>query len=167
MGDSRLHFVRQQGFKNATEAGCRARYPALMFQPRVVGLLALVGLVTQAPALFLALGLVLIWNVAVPRLNPFDALYNGLLAKPRSLEPLTPALPPRRFSQGMAALFTLGIGFSLVAANQALALVFECFLVVALLALIFGRFCLGSHIFYLIRGEAEFANRTLPWSKST
>ncbi len=33
-------------------------------------------------------------------------------------------------------------------------------------ALIFGKFCLGSYVFHLLRGEAAFANRTLPWVRS-
>ena len=37
---------------------------------------------------------------------------------------------------------------------------------VALGALVFGRFCLGSYLYHLLRGETSFANRTLPWSRA-
>jgi hypothetical protein len=36
-------------------------------------------------------------------------------------------------------------------------------LLVALGALIFGAFCLGSYVFHLLTGNGEFAKRTLPW----
>lgn len=42
----------------------------------------------------------------------------------------------------------------------------EKMLVVALAALVFGKFCLGSYVFRLLRGEAAFAKRTLPWVRS-
>jgi hypothetical protein len=43
--------------------------------------------------------------------------------------------------------------------------VIEAFLVVALAALLFGKFCLGSYIFQLLRGRVAFANSTLPWAR--
>jgi hypothetical protein len=38
--------------------------------------------------------------------------------------------------------------------------------VVALGALVLGRFCLGSYLYHVLRGETTFANRTLPWSRA-
>jgi hypothetical protein len=46
---------------------------------------------------------------------------------------------------------------------QILAWIFESLLVVALSSLIFGKFCLGSYVYHLIKGKVAFANRTLPW----
>jgi hypothetical protein len=40
--------------------------------------------------------------------------------------------------------------------------VFEAFLAVALIA---GRFCMGSYIFHILQGRRDFANSTCPWSK--
>jgi hypothetical protein len=40
----------------------------------------------------------------------------------------------------------------------------EYVLAAALVALFFGKFCLGSYLFHLLRGDAAFANRTLPWA---
>jgi hypothetical protein len=162
---AQLNFIQQQGFRDATPAGCEIQYPALMFQPRLIGVIVAVGLILQAPALFLALSAVLWWNVLLPALNPFDALYNTLIAGPKGLPILTPAPGPRRFAQGMAATFMLGIGLSILWERPVAAGVLEGFLVVALVALVFGKFCLGSYIFHLIRGEAGFANRTLPWAR--
>src|SRR5262249_18465725 len=106
------------------------------------------------------------WNVLVPALNPFDRLYGALIGARRGLPPLTPAPAPRRFAQGMAATFTLVIGTSLLAGWSMLAWVLEALLVVALGALIFGKFCLGSYVFHLLTGNGAFAGRTLPWSRS-
>lgn len=163
--DSKVNFVRQQGPPHAVAAPVEHQYPALMWQPRIIGVIVLVGLVLQAWPIFLILSAVLWWNVLVPARNPFDALYNALVAGPGKLPPLTPAQPPRRFAQSMAATFNLGVGLALLLALPLAAYVLEAFLVVALSALIFGRFCLGAYIWHLVTGEAGFANRTLPWSK--
>jgi hypothetical protein len=162
---AQLNFVRQQGFPDTEAAASGTQYAALMFQPRVVGVLVLVGLISQAPVLFLALSAVLIWNVLVPSRNPFDVLYNRLVAGPRGLPPLPAAPAPRRFAQGMAATFMLGIGLSLLNNWQVLAWVLEGALVVALGALILGRFCLGSYLYLLLRGQGEYAHQTLPWHR--
>ena len=160
-----VNFVRQQGFKDASPEACGYQYPALMWQPRVIGALVLVGLVLQAWPYFLALSALLWWNVALPQLNVFDALYSHLVAKPKGLPRLGPAPGPRRFAQAMAGTFMLAIGLSLHLGWNILAWVIEGLLLAALGALIFGRFCLGSYLFLVLRGEAGFANRTLPWTR--
>ncbi|MHC4519412.1 MAG: DUF4395 family protein [Planctomycetota bacterium] len=164
VSSAKLNFVRQQGFENPERGSCGARYPALMFQPRITAVLVLVGLIFQAWPLFLGLSVVLWWNVLVPARNPFDALYNRLIAGPRELPRLSPAPAPRRFAQAMAATFMLATGLFLFLGWHSAAFVVEALLVAALTALIFGKFCLGSYIFYLLRGRAAFANHTLPWA---
>jgi hypothetical protein len=161
---SRLNFVRQQGFRSASREACSFQYPALMWQPRVTGFLVLIGLVFQPWPYFMALSAVLWWNVLLPSLNPFDALYNLLVARPRHLPPLEPAPSPRRFSQAMAATFMLSIGLSLLLGLYVLAWAIEAVLLLALGALIFGRYCLGSYLYLLFTGESDFARRTLPWA---
>jgi len=162
---SQLNFIQQQGFKDAAPSACELQYPALMFQPRLIGVIVAVGVVFQASALFLILSAVLWWNAFVPSLNLFDALYNSLVAGPKGLPHLTPAPGPRRFAQGLAATFMLGIGLSLLSGWKVTAWVLEGILAAALAALIFGKFCLGSYVFHLLRGESAFANRTLPWTR--
>ena len=164
---AQLNFVQQQGFRDATAPGCGSHYTALMFQPRIIGVLVGIGLILQAWPIFLILSAILWWNVLVPALNPFDALYNRLIAGPKGLPRLTAAPAPRRFAQGMAASFMLGIGLSLLLGWQVIAWTLEGFLVVALVALNFGKFCLGSYVFHLLRGDAAFANRTLPWARNS
>jgi hypothetical protein len=159
------NFVKQQGFSGTPKESCAAHFGALNFQPRVVGPLAVLGILFQFAPIFLALSVVLWWSALLPRWNPFDATYNFLLGGRSGRPRLTPAPPPRRFSMGMSGSFMLGIGVSLLAGWTALALVLQGFLVVALVALLFGKFCVGSYIFHLLRGQASFANRTLPWAR--
>ena len=157
------NFVRQQGFRDASPEASSYQYPALMWQPRAIGILVLVGLVFQVSFYFLALSTLLWWNVIFPSLNPFDALYNRLVAKPKGVPRLGLAPAPRRFAQAMAGTFMLGIGLSLLSGLYPLAWALEALLLGALGALIFGRFCLGSYLFLLITGQADFANQTVPW----
>jgi hypothetical protein len=164
---AQANFVLQQGFPDDSPGSCAVRYPALMWQPRIIGAMVVIGLVLQAWPVFLVLSAVLWWNALLPALNPFDALYNRLVAEPRKSTRLTPAPPPRRFAQAMAATFTLGIGLALLLGHTTAAYVLEAFLVMALTALLVGRFCLGSYLWHLATGDARFANRTLPWVKPT
>lgn len=162
----KMHFVEQQGCGRMEGAACERHFSALMFQPRVIGVLVLVGLFTQSPSYFLALSGVLWWNALVPALNPFDAAYNVVIARPRRFPPLGPAPAPRRFAQGMAATFLSGIGLSLLAGATLLAWILEGFLAAALLTLLAGRLCIGSYIYHLVVGRRSFANATLPWRKA-
>jgi len=161
---SASNFVQQQGYAGTDPAGCGVKLPALMFQPRIVGALVAIGLFTQSPYLFLALGVLLAWSALLPRLNPFEALYTALVARPRGTR-IDPAPPPRRFAQGMAATFMFGIALALLGGHAMLARVLEALLAAALLALIFGRFCLGSYVYHAVTGKLAFANRTLPWRR--
>ena len=151
-------FVRQQGFADAPQT-CTSRYPALMWQPRVLGILVLIGLVLQSAPYFLTLSALLWWNALLPQLNPFDALYNRLVARPKGLLELGPAPGPRRFSQGMAGTFMLAIGLLLLFGKDTLAWVIEVVLVAALAALVFGRFCAGSYLFLILTGKLGSLNR--------
>src|SRR5262249_19425025 len=159
------NFVRQQGFRDVTSTACVHQYPALMWQPRVLGALVVVGIVLQSWLYFIALAALLWWNVLLPRLNPFDASYNFLIAKPKGLPRVGAAPNPRRFAQGMAGAFMLVIGLSLLYGWSALAWGMEGDLVLALGALILGRFCLGSYLFLVLTGQVGLANRTLPWAR--
>jgi hypothetical protein len=144
--------------------GLAYQYPALMWQPRVIGVLVLVGLATQSPAWFLTLSALLWWSAVLPRLNPFDAAHNALVATPKGRPRLGPAPAPRRFAQAMAAMSMLAIGLSLLHGWTKLAWPLEGLLFAALVALILGRFCLGSYVFLLLTGHGGFARRTLPWA---
>jgi hypothetical protein len=163
-GTAELNFVQQQGLGPTDDKTCGRQFSALMFQPKIVGLLVLAGLIFQTWPLFVALGVVLWWNALVPSMNPFDILYNRLIAAPGSRPQLAPSPAPRRFAQGMAGTFMLAIGVLLAGPWHVAAYVVEAMLVVALSALVFAKFCLGSYIYHLLTGRAAFANRTLPWA---
>ncbi len=161
--DPRRNFILQQGLDAPAQEGCPARFSALMFQPRVVGSVLLLAVILQSPTIFLVLSGVLWWNVLLPRLNPFDGIYNRTLgARPGAVR-IDPAPPPRRFAQGMAGSFALAIGALLLLGAGAAAVVLQVLLLGALAALVFGRFCLGSFLYYLLRGQSGFALATLPW----
>ena len=158
-------FMAQQGFGDEEASRQRWHFLALQFQPVALAFLVVLGIISQSPALFFLLAAVLAWNVALPQLNIFERIYDWVVAIPLSKPKLEPAPAPRRFAQGMAASFMLLIGLSLAMGWIIAAWVFEAFLVVALLALIAGRFCMGSYIFHILRGRRDFANATCPWSR--
>ncbi len=164
MHDPERKFILQQGLEDPGPQDTHRRFEALLFQPRLIGLLFLAGITFQSPAVFLGLWAVLWWSALLPRLNPFDALYNLTLGTRAGAIRLGPAPAPRRFAQGMAGTFALAIGVLLRLEWFIPAFVLEGFLGAAIVALIFGRFCLGSYIYHLLRGETEFAGKTLPWS---
>jgi hypothetical protein len=125
----------------------------------------LLGILLQSATIFLVLAVILWWNVLIAPRNPIDALYNRAIAEPRNLPLLTPAPAPRRFAQGLGGTVLAGAGVALLSALPGLAWILEGLIAVALGALVLGRFCLGSYLYYLLRGETSFANRTLPWSR--
>ena len=164
--DAKRNFILQQGLSEPVAESCPLQYSALLFQPRIIGLWLVVAVIMQAPFWFFALAAVRWWSALAPRLNPFDALYtlyNWTLARPGG-PTLTAAPAPRRFAQALAGLFGLAIGVSLTLDWRTTAHVIEGFLLVAIGALAFGGFCLGSFVFHLARGRADFAKRTLPWA---
>ena len=160
---AKLNFIEQQELIRTSNPACELQYTALMFQSSLIGAFVVAALIFQFWVLFLTLSAVLWWNVPVPALNPFNAVYNRFIAGPKGLQPLMPAPGPRRFAQGMAATFMLCIGLFLFFKLQTLAWIFESLLVVALSSLIFGKFCLGSYVYHRIKGKVALANRTLPW----
>jgi hypothetical protein len=161
--DAKRNFILQQGLCEPAAGTCPLQYSALLFQPRLVSLWVVAATILQAPLLFFALGAALWWSALAPRLNPFDALYNRTLGRQRSTT-LTPAPRPRRFAQFLAGSFAAAIGVLLTLGWRMSALALEGFLIVAVGALVFGGFCLGSVVFHVLTGRAEFAKRTLPWS---
>lgn len=163
---SRRNFVLQQGFELKSGDLCPAQYSALRFQPKVVTVGVLAGLVLQSAVLFFALGLVLWWSAAVPRLNPFDIFYNNTFGRREGAKRLEPARPPRRFSQFLGGTFAVTTGLLLVFNWFTAAYVVEALFGIAVAALAFGRFCLGSFIYLLLTGRGKFASATLPWARS-
>ena len=165
VASAKRNFILQQGLEEPPAASCPVQYSSLLFQPRLVAVVVLVAVILKSPLIFLALAGVLWWNALFPRWNPFDALYNRIVAVGPGRIALSPAPGPRRFAQGMAGTFALAIGVSLLLGWHATAIVLEVLLILAVGALVFGSFCLGSFIFHLLLGRHAFARRTLPWAR--
>ena len=161
---SELDFVRTQGFRDATPQSCGIQYPALMWQPRVLGVLVVLGALLQSGPYVLALSLLLAWNAARPKLNPFDALYRVLVAKGRPTPGPAPA--PRRFAQALAAALLLGASLALFAGFRTLALAFELPLIAAIVAIVFFRFCAGSTLYLLLTRRPDSRSDAPPGTRA-
>ena len=157
------NFILQQGFEEPAPAICPRQYSALHFQPRLVLLWILAGILLQSTPLFSALCAVLWWSALLPKLNPFDAVYNRTLAHRVGAFHLTPAPAPRRTAQAMAGAFALACALLLHFGLSAVAYVVEGIFLAAVLALTLGGFCLGSFVYHLLHGRGAFARQTLPW----
>ena len=163
--DLKRNFIVQQGLPEPPAESCPLQYSGLLFQPRILGPTVLVAALIQEPVPFALLAALLWWNALVPRLNPFDALYDRTVARRAGRVTLPPAPGPRRFAQGVAGTVSLAIAEALFEGWRAAALGLEVFLLVAIAALVFGGLCLGSFLFHLLAGRARFAVRTLPWGR--
>ena len=158
------NFILQQGFKSPEPVSCSHQYSALQFQPRVVMIWIITGILFQTPSVFAILSAVLWWSALLPKLNPFDALYNRTSGKRPSGFRAGPAPPPRRTAQGMAGTFSLACALLIYFGFNVLAYVVEGIFLAAVMALTVGGFCLGSFVYHLFRGRGKFARQTLPWA---
>jgi len=147
MRESRIRFIRQLGFATPTDD----LYSALMLQPRIVGVLAALGILTQSPLVFLGLSAALLWGALVPTQNSFDAIYNHVVAHRRGLPPLTTSPAPRRFAMSMAGGVALAIGIALLAGTTMVATLIEALLAVAVMAVVFGDSCAGANLYHVLR----------------
>jgi hypothetical protein len=159
------NFILQQGLEAPEPTSCTRLSSALLFQPRLVGVILVAGTISQSPMLFAALAALLWWCALLPRLNPFDVAYNQTLGLRPNAPRLGPAPTPRRFAQGMAATFATAIAAAIASDFRIAAWVLEAIFLVAVAALVFGRFCLGSFAYHVVRGRVAFAVDTLPWSR--
>jgi hypothetical protein len=157
------NFILQQGYESPAGVSCMRLSSALRFQPRAVGLIAAVGTIEQSPAVFAALAALLGAGALWPRWNPFDFVYNQTLGLRAGAPALGPAPMPRRFAQGLAATFCIAIIACLTSGHSIAAWAIQAALLLAVVALVVGRFCFGSFVYHLIRGRLTFALRTLPW----
>lgn len=161
---AKRNFILQQGFGSPAPLSCSLQYSSLQFQPRIVFIWVVAGTVFQSPAVFAALVAVLWWSALFPKLNPFDALYNRTLGRQPGAFHAAPAPPPRRTAQGMAGAFAVLCALLIYFGYSVAAYVVEAIFLAAVLALIFGGFCLGSFVYHVFRGEWKFARQTLPWA---
>jgi hypothetical protein len=159
MQTSQVRFIHQQGFSRRIPTP--DFYQALMFQPRVITGLFTIGVLLPSPWYFVSLAGVLAWNALLPDLNVFDALYNRRAIRPADVR-LTAAPAPRRFAQGVASTLSLVIAIALLVDTIRIAWGIEILFAAALVALVFGRFCVGSAIYYLIFGREPRVVQLVP-----
>ena len=161
------HFILQQGLPEPGPGSCTVLAGALLFQPRLIGVIVVVLTVLQSAHGFLGLAFALWYNALLPAENPFDAVYRALQQGKPDAAVLPSAAPPRRFAQALAGTMAAFIGVAIVRGWWTAAYAVEAILLVAIAALSLGRFCLGSFLYYILRGKVGFAIRTLPWGRGT
>jgi uncharacterized protein DUF4395 len=157
------NFILQQGLDVTDLPSCALLGSALLFQPRAIAVVLVVGALTQSVWVFAVLAAVLWWCALVPSLNPFELIYRHTLGLRPGAALLGPSPPPRRFAQGMAGAFATAIALGLAGGWWLFASVLQVLFLAAVAALVFGRFCLGSFVYHLTHGRVTFAMRTLPW----
>jgi len=149
MRDSQIRFIRSLGFEGTQFPD--TLYSALMFQPRIVGIVVALGVLLQSAWLFVALSAALSCGTMFPSLNPFDAIYNHVVARRRGLPPLDLAPAPRRFAQGMAGSVAMVIGVALLTQIMIVAWIFQGLFVVASMAVVFRDSCAGADVYHLLK----------------
>jgi hypothetical protein len=162
--EAKRNFILQQGFEEPAPAVCPRQYSSLQFQPRMVLLWVVAGILFQSAAVFAALCALLWWSALLPKLSPFDALYNRTIGSRSGSLRLGPAPVPRRVAQAMGGAFALATAWLIYAGFGLAAYVLEAIFLAAALALTLGSFCLGSFVYHLLCGRSRFARDTLPWS---
>jgi hypothetical protein len=145
-------FILSQGFAEPAPESCGLHFAALQFQPRVIGIIVIAGMILQSVAilpsvaLFVILGIVLCWGAMVPDANVFEWAYN--LTSPRYRLNRAPA--PRRFAQGLAGMMALAIAAFLYMHWMLAATVLELLLLAAVAGILFAKFCFGSWLYHTV-----------------
>ena len=110
MGNAvKRNFILQQGFGDPAPAACPFQYSALVFQPKIVLIGIIAGILFQSPAVFAVLGALLWWSALFPKLNPFSALYNRTIGRRPGTFRLGPAPASRRGAETEAGATALSI----------------------------------------------------------
>ena len=150
-------FLLSQGFTEPAAESCGLHFAALQFQPRVIGIILIAGMILQSVArlpsiaVFVMLGVVLCWSALLPDANVFEWTYN--LTSPRYR--LTRAPAPRRFAQGLAGGMALAIAAFLYMHWMLSAIVVELLLLAAVAGIIFLKFCFGSWLYHSIFASGD------------
>ena len=159
------NFILQLGFEDPATAVVPLQYSALVFQPKVVFLAVVAGILFQSPVIFAALGALLWWSALFPKLNPFNALYNRTIGSRPGAFRLGPSPAPRRGAETEAGAVALTSALLIHAGFSLAAYVVEAIFLAAALAVVIVSFCTGSFTYHLLRGRWRFALQTLPWAR--
>ena len=158
------NFILQLGYADPAPAIVPLQYSALVFQPKVVFLGVVAGILFQSSAIFAALGALLLWSALFPKLNPVNAVYNRTLGSRPGAFRLGPSPGPRRAAETQAGALALTIALLIYAGFSLAAYAAEAILLAAALAVVIGSFCFGAFTYHLLRGRRRFALQTLPWA---
>jgi hypothetical protein len=161
---AKRNFILQMGFENPAPALRSRQYSALVFQPKIVLIAVVVGILSQSPVVFTALSAVLWWSALLPHLNPISALYNQTFGRRAESFRLGSAPTPRRAAETEAGTIALTIALLIFAGFTPAAYVLEAILLAAVLAVLIGSFCTGTCLYHLARGRWGFVRQTLPWA---
>ena len=162
---AKRNFILQLGFEDPAPEVCPLQYSALVFQPKIVLIGVVAGILFQSQAVFGGLCALLWWSALFPKLNPFRALYNRTIGSRPGAFRLGPSPAPRRAAETEAGTFALATGLLIHAGFSLAAYAFEAIYLVAALAVMIGSFCFGSFVYHLFRGNWRFALRTLLWAR--
>ncbi len=162
---AKRNFILQLGFEDPAPAVLPVQYSALVFQPKVVLVGVIAGLLFQSSAIFAALGALLWWSALFPKLNPFNAVYNRTIGSRPWAFRLGPSPAPRRGAETEAGAMALTIALLIHAGFTLAAYVVGAILLAAALAVLIASFCFGSFTYHLFRGRWRFALQTLPWAR--
>lgn len=162
---AKRNFILQLGYDDPAPAVVPLQYSALVFQPKVVFLGVVAGMLFQSSAIFAALGALLLLSALFPKLNPFNAVYNRTLgSRPGAFRlGLSPA--PRRGAETQAGAVALTSALLIHAGFSFTAYIVEAIFLAAALAVLIGSFCFGAFTYHLLRGRWKFALQTLPWAR--
>jgi len=158
------NFILQMGFEDPAPAVRPLQYSALTFQPKIVLMGILAGILFQSQAVFATLGALLWWSALFPKLNPFRALYNRTLGSRPGAFYLDPSPAPRRAAETEAGTVALTSALLAHAGLSLAAYMVQAVFLAAGLAVMIGSFCSGSFVYHSLRGNWRFALRTLPWA---
>ena len=162
---AKRNFILQLGFEDPAPAVLPLQYSALVFQPKVVLIGVVAGILFQSPAIFAALGALLWWSALFPKLNAFNELYNRTIGSRPGAFRLGPSPAPRRGAETEAGAVALTIALLIYSGFSLAAYVVEAIFLAAALAVLIGSLCFGSFTYHLLRGRWRFALQTLPWAK--
>jgi hypothetical protein len=104
---AKRNFILQQGFEDPAPAVCPLQYSALVFQPKIVLIVVVAGILLQSQVVFAVLGALLWWSALFPKLNPFRVLYNRTLGSQPGAIRLGPAPAPRRAAETEAGTISV------------------------------------------------------------
>jgi hypothetical protein len=131
-----------------------------MFQPRVAATTVAAGIALQLSWVFVLLACVLTIGAVWPHSNPFDAVYNKVVAPWNGGYRLQHAPLPRRFAQALAASLSGATALAINSSTPLMAVLLEFAMVGAMMAVFAARFCVGARLLHWLTGMSARAHQS-------